>query len=289
MHETRAIRRCALVALCLAGALQVIDAAARAPLEVMSFNIRYGTADDGANHWTVRRDMLFDVVREQNADIVGLQEALDFQIDEIVAAAPGYAVLGIGRDDAARKGEYAAILFRASRLRVAASGTFWFSDTPEVVASMTWGNRVTRICTWARFIDRDGSAFWVYNVHLDHESQPSREKSVALLRARIDARPVPDEPVIVTGDFNAGEENPALEALRAGGAFVDTFRIVHPDDRSVGTFTGFEFGRTEGDKIDYVFTQPGTAVLAASIVRTSRADRYPSDHFPVAARVRLKD
>ena len=86
--------------------------AAREPLTVMSFNIRYGTAQDGDNHWTARRDMLFDLVRAQNADIIGLQEALDAQIREITAAAPGYAVVGVGRDDAQAKGEYSAILFR---------------------------------------------------------------------------------------------------------------------------------------------------------------------------------
>ena len=34
------------------------------------------------------------------------------QIREITAAAPGYAVVGVGRDDAQAKGEYSAILFR---------------------------------------------------------------------------------------------------------------------------------------------------------------------------------
>src|SRR5688500_8012208 len=72
----------------------------RDPLQVMSFNIRYGTAKDGDNHWSERREMLFEVIRERDADVVGLQEALAFQIDEIVAAVPGYAVIGVGRDDA---------------------------------------------------------------------------------------------------------------------------------------------------------------------------------------------
>jgi endonuclease/exonuclease/phosphatase family metal-dependent hydrolase len=267
---------------------QADQASQPTPLAVMSFNIRYGTAMDGDNQWHERRDLLFDVMREQDADLVGLQEALDFQIDEIVAALPAYAVVGIGRDDGARKGEYAAILFRKDRLHVAASGTFWFSATPDVVRSATWGNRVTRICTWARFVDRDGRPFWVYNVHLDHESQPSREKSVALLRERIDARPFPGEPVIVTGDFNVGEANPALRALTSGGAFVDTFRVRYPDEKQVGTFTGFRHEQVDGDKIDYVFAQPGAQVLSAAIVRTSRDGRYPSDHFPVVARILLE-
>ena len=203
-----------LVVLCL-GALPsaVAQVAPREPLTVMTFNIRYGTAKDGENHWSARREMLFDVIREQNADLIGLQEALAFQIDEIIVAVPGYAVVGVGRDDAARAGEYSAILFRKDRLRVAEAGTFWFSDTPSVTASKSWGNNITRICTWTRFIDADGRGFYHFNLHLDHESQPSREKSAALLKQRIETRPFASEPVIVTGDFNVGERNPALLSL----------------------------------------------------------------------------
>jgi endonuclease/exonuclease/phosphatase family metal-dependent hydrolase len=246
--------------------------------------------------------MLFALLRTENPDLIGLQEALSFQVDEILAAVPGYAAVGVGRDDGKAAGEMSAILFRTERFRVAASGTFWFSDTPEVVASKTWGNRITRISTWARLIDRDGTAFTLYNLHLDHESQPSREKSTALLLQRIAARPFPTEPVIVTGDFNTGESNAALQVLLgpagpAGArtaasasprpAFVDTFRLLHPDDAEVGSFTSFVFGQTKGDKIDYVLVQPGTTVLSAGIVRTAENGRYPSDHFPVTARIQL--
>jgi endonuclease/exonuclease/phosphatase family metal-dependent hydrolase len=264
-------------------------APAREPLTVMSFNIRYGTANDGDDHWTRRRDLLFDVMREANADLVGLQEALDAQIQELLQALPQYGVVGVGRDDGRTRGEYAAILYRRDRFRVADAGTFWFSDTPEVIASKSWGNTITRICTWARFVDRDGRAFWHYNVHLDHQSQPSRERSAALLAERLAARRVPSEPAIVTGDFNVGEDNPAIRRLTAPheGApalYLDTFRVRYPDERTVGTFTGFKFGQTSGDKIDYVLVPPGTQVSDAAIIRTSRGDRYPSDHFPVIAR-----
>jgi endonuclease/exonuclease/phosphatase family metal-dependent hydrolase len=268
------------------GALQT-----REPLTVMSFNIRYGTANDGPDHWNARKAHLFEIVRREDADLIGLQEALDFQIDEIAKAAPIYAVVGVGRDDGARKGEYSAILFRKDRLHVAESGTFWFSDTPEVIASKSWGNTITRICTWARFIDRDGRGFWHFNVHLDHQSQPSRERSTVLLRERIEARSTKTEPVVVTGDFNVGETNPAtltMTAVTAGApGFVDTFRVLHRDNSEAGTFNGFKFGNTRGEKIDYVFAPPGTEVLRADILRDSKDNRYPSDHFPVVARVRL--
>jgi endonuclease/exonuclease/phosphatase family metal-dependent hydrolase len=225
------------------------------------------------------------VIRTEKPDLIGVQEALRFQIDEILAAVPGYASTGVGRDDGAAKGEFSAILFRADRFHVADSGTFWFSDTPETPGSMHWGNRITRICSWARFVDRDGRVLAHYNLHLDHQSQPSREKSTALLRQRIDARRRPGEPVLVTGDFNAGEQNPALRALI--GPFVDTFRVTHPDEKAVATFTNFKAAPPDGDKIDYILVEPGTEVLEATIVRTSRDGRFPSDHFPVTAVIRL--
>jgi len=273
---------------CLVAALaeaQPATSATAQPLNVMTFNIRYGTAQDGDDQWTKRREQLFALLRERRPDVIGLQEALDFQIDEIVAAVPGYAYVGVGRSDGKRKGEYAAILYRAARLSARRSDTFWFSDTPTVPGSTSWGNRIERICTWAYFEDRDGAPFYVFNVHLDHESQPSRERSAALLLERVKAR-TPSAPAIVTGDFNAGEQNAAIATMRR--AVRDTFRERSPNATDVGTFTAFKLGATAGDKIDYVFVSEGVEVLDAGIVRSSQGGRYPSDHFPVTALVRVQ-
>jgi len=269
--------------LCVAA---VASAAVPEPLVVMSFNIRYGTADDGPDRWELRRRQLFDVLTAQAPDIVGLQEALHFQIDEILAAVPGYAIVGVGRADGGQSGEYAAVLYRTSRLTVRRASTFWFSDTPEVVKSNTWGAALERICTWALFDDRQGRPFYLYNLHLDHRSQPAREKSAALLLARIAER-APVLPVVVTGDFNAGEANPVTQAMTR--VLRDTFRVVHPEAREVGTGNQFKLGMTTGEKIDYVFVEPATQVLSADIVRTAVDGRYPSDHFPVVARIRFPD
>jgi endonuclease/exonuclease/phosphatase family metal-dependent hydrolase len=289
----RAILALVIGSIVAAVSAQAPQAPSPDPLTVMSFNIRYGTANDGDNRWANRREFLFEVMRDAKADLVGLQEALDGQIQELLEALPAYGVVGVGRDDGRTRGEYAGILYRRDRFRVSDAGTFWFSDTPEVVASRSWGNTITRICTWARFIDRDGRALWHYNVHLDHQSQPSRERSAGLLAERIAARRLVTEPAIVTGDFNVGETNLAIARLTApqnGSAalFVDTFRARHPDEKTVGTFNGFKYGATTGDKIDYVLVPPGTEVQDAAIVQASRNDRYPSDHFPVVARFVLK-
>jgi len=257
-----------------------------AGLKVMTFNIRYGTANDGENHWDKRKDFLVDVIRAEAPQVLGVQEALHGQLAYILEALPDYAMVGVGRDDGARKGEYSSILYQRASLSLSRSDTFWFSETPSRVASTSWGNTITRICTWAQFTAPDGRPFYVYNLHLDHQSQPSREKSVALLRARIEARD-PVAPVIVTGDFNAGEKNPAVMAMLGGNILRDSFRVTHADASPVGTFSGFKIGQVQGEKIDYIFVTPEWEVVDATIIRTARGDRYPSDHFPVTATLRL--
>jgi endonuclease/exonuclease/phosphatase family metal-dependent hydrolase len=262
-------------------------------VEVLSFNIRYGTANDGANAWPYREHLVYHVIRRQQSDFVGLQEALRFQIDAIREALPEYDEVGVGRDDGKEAGEYAAILYKPDRWRADDGGTLWLSDTPDVPGSMTWGNEITRIVTWARFVEKEsGRAVWIFNTHFDHVSQPSRERSAELLASRIAARSS-DDPVIVTGDFNAGEANPAILYLknttqRSPVTLVDTFRVVHPEARAVGTGGGFE-GLRDGPKIDYIFVEPDAKVRQARIIRDQSDGRYPSDHFPVYAEIALPE
>lgn len=271
-------------ALVLFGLLAVVPTPQR-DLTVMSFNIRYGTARDGVNAWEHRRDLLFATIATQDPEILGLQEALRFQLDAIADAVPGYVEIGVGRDDGVTTGEYAALLVRRARFAVDTSGTFWLSDTPAVPGSTSWGNRIPRVCTWALLTDRaSGRRLAVFNTHLDHESQPSRERSTALILERI-ATLASDVPVVVMGDFNAGEDNPALTPLRAAG-FTDTYRVVDPDVAGDGTFSGFT-GDSTGAKIDYILTRGPWTVHGADILRRRTGARDASDHFPVTARLSL--
>lgn len=267
--------------------LLLAAALALAPsMTITSFNVRYGTANDGENRWELRRPRTFEVMRRYPADLWALQEALGFQVDELAQAVGKFGVVGVGRDDGKRAGEFSAILFSPQRFRLRESGTFWLSDTPETVASASWGNRVVRICTWAHFEDRRaGQSFYVFNTHLDHESQPAREKGVALILQRIRDRKHAD-PVLVTGDFNAGEENPAIAAVKKAG-FRDTFRLLEPSAKEVGTFHGFgdKLGR---EKIDFVFADEGWEVRAARHISDRIDGRWPSDHLPVTATLALR-
>jgi len=225
-----------------------------------------------------------------SADLVGVQEALHFQIKEICSEFPEYNYIGVGRDDGDTLGEYSAILYKKDIFNVLKSGTFWLSDHPDSIASIDWGNACTRICTWGIFESKSTEKkLSLFNLHLDHISQVSREKSTDLVKMKI-AEIIPtDVPVIITGDFNAGEDNPAILTFIDNNSqdnsqrqFFDSYRIKHPKAEHVGTFNGFK-GEVAGEKIDYIITDDRIKVLKADIIRFNKDGSYPSDHFPVSS------
>jgi endonuclease/exonuclease/phosphatase family metal-dependent hydrolase len=271
------MRALLLVLLCLASSLRA------EPVKVMTFNIRYGTANDGVNHWKFRREGVLRVLREEAPAICGVQEALKFQLDEILAALPGYVRLGVGRDDGRDAGEFSPILVATSRFEVVSQQTFWLSDTPDTPGTRTWGNTIPRICTLARLKQRaDGRTLWVGNSHFDHLSGNSRLKSAEAVAARLQVLP---DPVLFLGDLNCGPDSEPLRVLLApvgeGGAALSDLTAVNPGLRSHGTFHGWN-GGTEGPHIDFVLGRGGWTSRDARI-RVDPGPPYPSDHYPVWA------
>jgi len=268
-------------------------AAPGSEIKITSSNIRYGTAADGINAWDERKQLLFQVLTEQAFDSAGLQEALAFQLEELDVALPDYARVGVGRDDGQEQGEFSAILYNEQKYEAVGSGTFWFSDTPEVPGSMSWGNTLPRICSWARLKNLEtGRHYYHFNVHLDHLSQPSREKSSQLLAARIAGRPEQADPVVVTGDFNAEPDNLAITYLLGTAMFEnmqtpftveDAWLKLHAADTNSTTYHAWNGGMTGGTHIDYVMFGPGITAKSAEIIFDHEGEVYPSDHYPVSA------
>lgn len=268
-------------------------------LNVMSFNIRRGNKRDGKNHWVYRRNLVHEILNQYRPDVLGLQEALDFQIAEISTMLTGYEKVGIGNLGGS-EGLHNAIFYDAQRFQIAEEGTFWLSDTPDSPGSKGWGNIIPRICTWARLIEiKTQHSFYFYNTHLDHLSQRSREKSVIFLTHHMHLQPF-KVPVILTGDFNAGEKNATIQFLKGKiplrsklrseilnpVPLMDTFRVRHPRKRNSATFNGFGryFFRF---KFDYIFVPSRTVVREAMVINMRWNKCYPSDHFPVLTHIAL--
>jgi len=251
---------------------------------IMTFNIRYSSANDGDNNWAYRKDIVFDTLAAHSVDIIGLQESLYFQIQDIKRALPQYKIISAGRIDGKREGEACPILYRSDRFSVANSGTFWFSNMPWKPGSKHWGNDLPRICTWVRLTEiATNKSFYVYNLHLDHKSQNSRQFSVNLLAREIVKRKH-REPVIVMGDFNMGTDNPAMASLQ--GMMADVWQSLHPGQPGITTYHAFG-EQSEGPCIDHIFIDDASEIIEVAIDARTFNRRYPSDHFPIIAYLRI--
>lgn len=260
-------------------------------LRVMSFNIRYGTAPDGENHWDRRKDFLVETILEFRPDLLGTQETLAFQRDFLAEKLPAYGCLGVGREDGKEQGEMMAIYWRKDRFEVLNSGHFWLSTTPEVPGSKSWDSTLPRMVTWIKLRDLrhpDGRPILWMNTHFDHRGEQARQESARLLRAKLGEMGTGCS-LIVTGDFNAGEGSQPYQLLfgeveGVTSPVVDSFRLAHPQrSRDEGTFSGFRAENVTGARIDWIACSRDWRIINAGIDRTSRDGRTPSDHFPVFA------
>src|SRR4051812_16429112 len=102
---------------------------AQQELNIMTFNIRLDLASDSLNAWQYRKDKVVSQILFHDAAIVGVQEAVPGQMDDLNAALKDYSSVGVGREDGQRKGEFSAIFYNTKRLTVSKSGTFWLSQT----------------------------------------------------------------------------------------------------------------------------------------------------------------
>lgn len=255
------------------------------PLKALTYNIRQDTrSDKGARDWSQRKDKLTGYLVNSNASIIGLQEVQHNQLLDVDKALANHTYVGVGRDDAKTRGEYSPIFYDTKlwKLDPKQHGTFWLSDTPDKVASKSWGNGIPRICTWARLIGQDGQAIYIYNMHWDHRSQPSREKAAELMVKTIRARKNSKEPFILMGDLNATTHNPAIKTLLGSGLMID------PCKKQFSTFSGWKTPLVPGLRIDHAFTSTSIKKATAGVESNSGVNSHAaSDHHPVVLSLSL--
>lgn len=275
-----------LLAICL------FTIASGQPLNVMTFNIRYNTPRDSANAWPLRKDNAASQVLFHEVHLLGVQEALHDQVMDLKERLKRFAYIGVGRDDGREKGEYSAIFYDSTRLKVLQSGTFWLSTEPSVPGSKSWDAAITRIVTWARFKDRTtNKVFGMLNTHFDHMGQVARAESARLLLRKVNEL-MGKLPCLVTGDFNATpDQEPVQIILNVNDPLhlTDSKSITAtPHYGPAGTFNGFGPKETNPQPIDYIFIKGRIKVLQHATLSQTWDGRFSSDHFPVFARVILQ-
>ena len=247
-------------------------------LKVMSYNIRYGSADDGTNSWKYRWPATVEMLNEVKPDVFGVQEALDFQVEFVSEMVRDYKGYGVGREDGKHDGEHMAIFWNKKTVKMMKSGTFWLSETPEK-PSMGWDAACYRTATWALMKDKKtGKKFYFVNTHLDHEGEEAQKNGLKLIVDRIASINPEGYPMVLTGDFNITPDNPGLVDLDK--IMTSTRKIAKKTD-SKGTFNGWRKDRP-GPVIDYIYVSGFSEVSEYETITKEFAKKpFISDHYPI--------
>ena len=198
--------------------------------------------------------------------------------DHLLDRLPDFAAAAAGpwRDFPATQ----PIFYRRDRLRPRDAGWFFFSETPEVIYSRTFDGSYPAFASWAVFERRsDGAQLGVLNLHLDYSSGENRRRSAELVAARMRPRIAAGEAWVLAGDLNArhgSELHAILEG--AGFGFLPVAGATYHFNRGLDLFGA----------IDHLALAGPVAALGPPAVLRRRFDgEWPSDHYPVAADLRL--
>ena len=286
VNRSEIMKRGLLICLLMFCALMGMDVAAKTDIVVASFNIRYDNEGDGQNSWRYRKDYVNSLIRFYEFDIFGIQEGLINQVRDIERLEE-YGRIGVGRDDGAESGEHAAVFYKKERFEMMDSGNFWLSETPEK-PSFGWDAQCRRICSWGKFREKNsGEIFFFFSVHFDHIGKKARVESSKLLMSRI-KQIAGDMPVVCVGDFNGTPDSEHIKMLKDGGVLLDSReKSLTPPYGTEGTTSRFDVNDPQESRIDYIFVTPNVSVLKYGTLNEAQHRRYPSDHFPIMAKLNL--
>lgn len=256
-------------------------------IRAMTFNIRYGTANDGENSWEFRKDLVFNVVMESQCDFIGMQEAMIFQVHEILEHCKEYQYVGVTRETDPSLGEASPILYNSSRWKLIEGNTLWLSESPEIPGSKSWESSLPRIFTWGKFEHNESKRqILIVNTHYDHRSADARYHSSGVIVKYI-KQMKSGLPAILLGDLNAGEDQPPITYLIDNEVLPlkDAYRTINmkPEEKDM-TFYGWNVHTPgTGKRLDYIFYTGDIKVLSSEVINYNSGGRYPSDHMPVIA------
>lgn len=267
---------------------------------VGSYNIRYANQGDSlkGNSWTQRYPAIVDMIRFHGFDIFGTQEGLIRQLSDLQRNLPGYAYIGVGRDDGKQAGEHSAIFYRTDMFEVLESGNFWLSEITDR-PNKGWDAALPRICSWGKFrVKNTRVQFYMFNLHMDHVGVKARAESAKLILKKISEFPK-DIPVILSGDFNVDQYNESYTLINNSGQLRDSYELAPIKLATNGTFNNWDSNGFSDSRIDHIFLSPQLTVNRYGILtdsyrekltgeKTTYANRLPSDHFPVLIEVSYK-
>lgn len=253
-------------------------------ITIMSANVRCYAPDDlFKKSWFYRADLLIEDVNSVKPDIIGFQEVSILHYGYLQNAMPDYDSEIMYRDDWILS-EGCPIFYRTDKYEKLASGSFWLSETPDVM-SKDWGAAHYRIATYVILKDRaSGREFVVFNTHLDHVSEEARINGIQVVLDKIEE--FGGLPAFLMGDLNAYPDEETI--LFTHDSFDDAHVIAEKRDDGA-TFHKWGTKADGNDKrIDYIMISKGDATVSEyRIVNNKHGDAYSSDHYSIYIKVKL--
>jgi len=260
-------------------------------IKVITFNIRFDNPNDAPNDWPSRMPVVEKYLQAELPDIMGVQEALYHQNEDMLKMLPGYAYVGTGRDDGAKGGEFSSLFFNTQKLELLHHGQFWLSETPDVPGSIGWEAILPRVVAWAKLKHKaSGQVLFAFNTHFSHVSDLARRRSMEFMSVKI-KEIAGNHPVIVTGDLNItkgpGLYEDMVTHLKNENALQNTELLSNsPVTNAQSTFNAFR-DNTEPRVIDYIFVTNHFSVESYTVDIVKEGEIFISDHWPVKAVLRL--
>ena len=250
----------------------------------MTYNIRYANNNVG-EEWELRKNNVSEMIRFHKPDIFGLQEALHEQVEYISTEFEDFKMIGVGRDDGAKEGEFSP-LFISNNFDVKDSGTFWLSEKPDS-PSIGWDASYKRIATWAIIQSlSSGESIFVINTHFDHQGELARLESARLLLSKIKEYSQ-NLPIILLGDFNFTVDAEAYKILHNSELIGDANEKSQYHYGTNNTFNDFGKGTLIPAKIDFIFVSDNIDVIHHAIIGDKFNNKFPSDHMPVLIEITI--
>lgn len=261
-------------------------------IKVMSFNVRFDNPADGINAWEHRVPLVEKYMSEEMPDIMGVQESLHHQNEDLLRIMSGYAYIGTGRDDGQRSGEFSPVFYRTQTFTLIEHGQFWLSETPDIPGSIGWEAILPRVVSWAKLKHRESEReMFVFNTHFSHVSDLAREKSMEFMSDQI-RKIAADYPIIITGDFNITKGSPLYHQMTEhleenNGVRNVEYYSQQPVINADNTFNAFRED-TDSRVIDYIFTNKHFEVKNFTVDQIKDDGIFISDHWPIKAVLQLK-
>lgn len=274
--------------LLLAAAMFVITMVHAQQYTVGSYNLRFANTEDSGNLWTDRAPVVAGLIRFHEYDILGTQEGLQSQLEDLSRLLPQYSRYGVGRNDGKDAGEHSAIFYKTEKFELLNKGDFWLSQTPDT-PSLGWDATCCyRLCSWVELKDKkSGKIFYFFNAHYDHQGKIAREESSRLILQKIRAI-TGKAPALFTGDLNGGHSTDCYKILEHSGFLKDTYNQTNTRYVNNGSFNAFKNKSISKEIIDHVFVTGTFSVQQYAVLTDTYYGKFPSDHFPIWVKVTLE-